>query len=127
MDNNHELANKITNLDYLTQLSKGNKLFVKEMIDIFLLENPAELEALKKNIEERKYDVIKATAHKLKSTFPFVGLDKIIEKDVEELESLAAARADIHEIEKRFLTIKTMCEKACSELNPAYSGTDYSS
>ncbi|MGZ3864903.1 MAG: Hpt domain-containing protein [Bacteroidia bacterium] len=117
---------KITNLEYLTQLSKGNKTFVKEMIDIFLQENPVELKALEKEIADGNYAVIKATAHKLKSTFPFVGLDRIIEKDVEELESLAAVKGDIYEIRKRFLKIEEMCEKACLELKPANSDSNRS-
>ncbi|MGZ3862265.1 MAG: Hpt domain-containing protein [Bacteroidia bacterium] len=119
MDNNNESGSRIINLDYLTQLSKGNKSFVKEMIGIFLSENPEEIKFLEGKIAERDYEVIRATAHKLKSTFPFVGLDKILENDVEELESLAAAKGDAGEIEKRFLKIKQVCEEVCREL-PAY-------
>jgi HPt (histidine-containing phosphotransfer) domain-containing protein len=118
MNNSNNEAKKITNLDYLVDLSKGNKVFVKEMIEIFLSENPEEIKSIEKGISEKNYELIKATAHKLRSTIPFIGLDKLIENEVEEIETLAAAQGDIREIEKRFLKIKEMCEKACWELQP---------
>ncbi|HXB40634.1 MAG TPA: Hpt domain-containing protein [Bacteroidia bacterium] len=118
MNNTINEAEKITNLDYLVDLSKGNKLFVKEMIVIFLSENPEEIKTIEKGIAEKDYDLIKATAHKLRSTIPFIGLDKLIESEVEEMETLATNHANIKEIEKRFSRIKETCEKACIELQP---------
>lgn len=109
---------KITNLEYLEDLSKGNKAFVKEMIVIFLSENPEEIKTIEKGIAEKNYELIKASAHKLRSTIPFIGLDKVIEREVEEMETLATNHDSIKEIEKRFLIIKETCEKACIELQP---------
>lgn len=118
MKNINESAEKIINLSYLIEVSKGNKTFVKEMIDLFLSENPEEIKNLEKGIHAKDYGLIKATAHKLRSTIPFVGLDKIIETEVEEIETLATNKSDMPEIEKRFAKIKEVCEKACCELMP---------
>jgi HPt (histidine-containing phosphotransfer) domain-containing protein len=107
---------KMIDLNYLSSLAKGNKGFVKEMIAIFLNDNPAELRSLETGIAEQDFDKIKSIAHKLKSTIPFIGLDKIIGKEVLEMESLAADHSDLKGIESRFKKVKEVCEKACLEL-----------
>ena len=114
MENNQ----KITDLAYLVEVSKGDKTFVKEMITLFLSENPEEIHSLEKGIVEKNFDVIKSIAHKLRSTIPFIGLDKVIEKEVVQVESLAAQKTSIGEIENLFTKIKAMCQKAWMELKP---------
>jgi HPt (histidine-containing phosphotransfer) domain-containing protein len=116
MEQINEKTEKIIDLGYLVELSKGDKVFVKEMVTLFLSENPLEIESLEKGILERNFELIKTVAHKLRSTIPFVGLDVLIETEVSEIEILASARMDIEEIEKRFLKIKPLCERACLEL-----------
>lgn len=110
---------KVVNIDYLKQLSKGNTRFVEEMIRIFLAENPEEMKVLESAIRHKDYDLVKATAHKLRSTLPYIGLDKVVEHEVNEMEDLAEAQADIHQIATLFARIKQMCERACQELQPA--------
>jgi HPt (histidine-containing phosphotransfer) domain-containing protein len=110
-------AEKVTNLEYLNQISKGNRKFECEMIKIFLAENPPEIKALQKCIHERNFLLIKAAAHKLKSTLPFVGLDKILGNDVTEMEMLAESGSGIERIEKIFFKVKEMCDKAYMELS----------
>jgi CheY-like chemotaxis protein len=111
-----EQNKKVVDLDYLTELSKGDKTFVKEMIALFLSENPEEIKSLETAIADRNNEQIETRAHKLRSTIPFVGLDKIIGEEVSEIEKLAGEKADIKEIESSFATIKNACEKACLEL-----------
>ncbi|MGZ3901030.1 MAG: Hpt domain-containing protein, partial [Bacteroidia bacterium] len=72
-----KINKQITNLSYLLSLSKGDKGFIKNMINVFLEENPKEVNNLEQSINEKDFDKIKAAAHKLKSTIPFVGLDAI--------------------------------------------------
>jgi HPt (histidine-containing phosphotransfer) domain-containing protein len=109
-------SNKVTDLSYLFAISKGNKAFIDEMIGIFLSENPLEIELLETAIQERDYEAIKANAHKMKSTIPFVGLDKLIEKDLEEIEGLALQKSDPEKITFLFLKIKKICLLASEEL-----------
>ena len=115
MKNNQDL-NKVTNLDYLIELSKGNTEFVADMIEIFLIENPEELRWLEQGIDLADFDLIKTAAHKMRSTIPFVGLDKHIEQDVIEIELLATRQTGIREIKILFLKIKALCHKASQEL-----------
>lgn len=109
---------KIVNLDYLIEISKGDSKFVNEMIKIFLTENPDEIKALEKCIEEKNFEAIKIIVSKLRSTIPFLGLDKIIEKEVTEVETLATDKVDIGKIKTLFSKIKKVCEMSCIELQP---------
>jgi len=110
-------SDKVTDLSYLIAISKGNKAFIDEMIDIFLTENPLEIELLESAIEEQDHVGIKAYAHKMKSTIPFVGIDKLIEKDLEEIERLASAKQDLEKITELFAGIKKICLLAAEELS----------
>lgn len=110
------MKGRIINLDYLIELSRGNTAFVAEMIEIFLIENPEELRCLKKGIDLADFDLIKTAAHKMRSTIPFVGLDKHIEVEVIEIEMLAERQTNIIEIQRLFSKIKKLCHKASLEL-----------
>ncbi|MFL5752894.1 MAG: Hpt domain-containing protein [Bacteroidia bacterium] len=121
MEYNLNSHQKVTNLDYLIELSKGNSDFVKEMINIFLSENTEELEHFEKYIRDKDFDSIKSSAHKLRSTIPYLGLDKHIEKEVSEIEKLAEKRTYIQKIESMFYKVKEICERARLELLQKYS------
>ena len=114
---------KVVNLDYLMSLSKGNTKFVKEMLDTFLEENPKEIAGLDQAIQLKNFEAIKQASHLMQSSLPFVGLDKIIEAEIYEIERLAIDGSDLHKIEELFLKVKEFCEKACVELkNTDHSG-----
>ncbi|MES2286199.1 MAG: hypothetical protein V4547_10965 [Bacteroidota bacterium] len=109
-------SNKVTNLDYLTELSKGSIQFINEMIEIFLVESPLELSLLEKGIVEKNFDLVRASAHKMRSTIPFVGIDKIIMTEMVEIERLAAIHSDFPQIEILFAKVKEVYLKAIEEL-----------
>jgi len=119
MENNNYSAGGVVNIDYLTQLSRGNTKFVKEMIRIFLSENPEEMKVLESAIREKDFEVIRSSTHKLRSTLPYLGLDRVVEKEISEIEALAQNRSGIDQIGKFFVRIKETCEQACSELQAA--------
>jgi HPt (histidine-containing phosphotransfer) domain-containing protein len=122
---------KVTNLNYLNDLAKGNDKFVREMIRIFLEENPAEILTLEEGIGEGNFQQIRACAHKLRSTIPFVGLETYIEEEISEMENIAyenrevngkhnfneAQRMALATIERLFEKVKTVCSKAREELS----------
>lgn len=56
----------------------GNDLsFCHKMFEVFLLTVPKDLEALHDAVSEKDFIAIKTLAHKLKTNFQFVGLNKI--------------------------------------------------
>lgn len=118
MENSNGTTGRIVNIDYLRQLSKGNTRFVEEMIRIFLSENPEEIRTLELAVRKHDYDLVKATTHKLRSTLPYIGLDKLVENEISEIEDLATNRRDIDRIQELCLKVKGICDQACQELQP---------
>jgi len=114
-----EIKNEnVVDLTYVKELSRGNKIFIKEIIKLFLLENPQEMSLLEKAMNENDFEKVKATAHKLKSTLPFIGLDKIVGNDVIEMEALAGDRSHMDQIKAHFERVRKACEQAYKELEP---------
>ena len=111
-------SDKVTNLDYLTELAKGDTAFIKEMIGIFLEENPEEVKTLENAITEEQFENIKSISHHMKSTIPFVGIDFLIGKNLSDIEKLASQKTGIENIKALFINVKTVCEKAFNELKP---------
>ena len=109
-------SDKVTNLEYLNELAKGDTDFIKEMITIFLTENPEELKTLELAMQETNFEQIKAISHHMKSTIPFVGIDVLIGKDLLDIEKLASEKTGIDIIKKLFVEVKVVCQKALNEL-----------
>jgi HPt (histidine-containing phosphotransfer) domain-containing protein len=125
MENNEQ----VSNLGYLQELSKGNEQFVKDMVKIFLDENPGEISLLEKGIAENDFELVRSSAHKLRSTAPFVGVDRVIEEEITELEKLATQKSKENQNSKDalggqvaarmknlFARIKEVFTLACLEL-----------
>lgn len=110
------MENKVINLNYITELSKGDTKFIEEMIAIFLSENPEEVKQLEEAIHKGNFDQIRSVSHHMKSTIPFMGLDLIIGNELLEIENLAAKKNNIEKIKNNFLILKKVCEKAVEEL-----------
>jgi len=117
MLNIYENNLKVCNLRYLNELSNGNQEFIKEIIQIFLIEMPKEIQSIEKSIHEKDYEAIRQATHKLKSTIPFVGLDLTIQEEVYKMEDLAEKRTDLDEIRILFQEVKNICGMATAELN----------
>jgi HPt (histidine-containing phosphotransfer) domain-containing protein len=109
-------STRVTNLDYLTELSKGNQQFIQDMINIFLEENPVEIELLSESVKEKQFESIKTYSHKLKSTVPFVGIGRFLDDDIAEMEELALQKENMPRIELLFENVRKVCQKAWEEL-----------
>jgi hypothetical protein len=110
-------ADKVTNLDYLKELAKGDTKFVKDMIKLFLAENPEEIKQLEQAIQKHHFELIRSISHHIKSTIPFVGLDLHINQDLSDIEKWATEKTGIECIGSLFTKVKVVCEKAFHELN----------
>jgi HPt (histidine-containing phosphotransfer) domain-containing protein len=107
---------KVCNLDYLFELAKGDMEFVKEMLDVFLTDTPAELDNLSKCIAEENYPEIRQVAHKLRSTIPYVGLDELIGEEVQAIEEHAEKGSGIDDIKSGFLNVQKALQESFEEL-----------
>src|SRR5687767_12188955 len=107
---------KNCNLDYLYDLAKGDMGFVREMIDVFVSDNSGELDNLESEIKSKNFPEIKHISHKLRSSIPYVGLDKLIGEEVAEIEELAKNEKDIAKIARLYKKVREVSDKAITEL-----------
>ncbi len=81
-------------MSYLKEVSKGNVLFMTEMIQIFLSKTPETLDILGKAIAENDWENVGFYAHKLKATYAYVGMEEMkkilidVEKSAKNQENL---------------------------------------
>lgn len=81
----------LINHDYLKKLSGDNEAFIQDLKTEFLIQTPIENEKLRKAFFEDNLDLIKATAHTLKTNYGYIGTDeKFIEifQSIENLKEL---------------------------------------
>jgi len=104
------------NLDYLYELARGDRAFIREMVSVFLDEIGVELDKLSQHIRSSDFSGIKHLSHKLRSSIPYVGLDSIIGDDLAEMEDLARDQAHLSIIQLRFKKVRSVCEEAEQEL-----------
>ncbi|KXK47803.1 MAG: multi-sensor hybrid histidine kinase [Bacteroidetes bacterium OLB10] len=107
--------NKITNLQYLNDLSNGKPEFVRQMVDLFILEAPEEIAKLEQAINQMQYEDIYSIAHKFKSTAYFVGIDSA-KSDLITIERCASEKSNPELIRSCFIKVKDVCNRAVDEL-----------
>lgn len=102
-------------LELLNSVSQGDKTFLKTMFDIFLKQTPECIEDLNKGLEGKDFSVIKAAAHKMKSSMGLMGM-KTTEINCQKVEE-SSKNEDMVEVTKLIELIKSDCEVAFKKVN----------
>src|SRR5699024_2168396 len=102
-------------LDYLRQLSGGDRDFERQLLSQFIEQAPEELHMLQVAIEQEEYEVIRQTAHSLKSTVGYVGLNDDLGPCLTRIEQQALSR-ESGSAEVDFNYVKSKCIAAVQEV-----------
>jgi len=105
----------LINLHYLHELSKGNTQFEKTMLEQFIAQLPEELSLLKQAVVTEDIAAIRATAHNLKTTVSFIGLQDHLYPVLEPLEKLQENSYHSGMVTNQFNTLKQLCIQAVQE------------
>jgi len=109
-----EQETPLIQLEYLHQLSMGDKAFEQNMLQQFVTQLPEDLSLLKKAIDEGSVTAIRSTAHNIKTTISFIGLETTLYPMLEPLEDLDS-NYDTAFVTEQYNTLKTLCIKALEE------------
>lgn len=112
---NGTLEAQLINLEYLAQLSGGDKTFEKQILEQFLVQMPEEMEQLERAIQNNEFETVKKTAHSLKSTVGYVGLSEDLHPYLDRIEK-DAIKSEAENLNEDFLYIKSQCHLAKSEV-----------
>lgn len=88
---------KNIDLSYLDELALGSNEFKIEMIESFITTTPESIETMKKSIEEGNWKTIGGLAHKMKTSFSFVGMENMVQLS-KKLQDLGLAEEKTNEI-----------------------------
>lgn len=94
------------NLNFMDSLAGDNDTLKKKLLDLVLEETPEELVTLKAAIETKDWDRVRSVAHKMKSSFSYLGLKKILEV-IKTIELEAKQREDLDKIPRQFASIES--------------------
>ncbi|MEP6750175.1 MAG: ATP-binding protein [Bacteroidota bacterium] len=109
---------KNINLQYMQEISNGNKEYEKTVTEQFIESIPTDIAALEKAFDEKDFDTIKYIAHNMKTTVSIMGLREILQADLDTLEYEMTGEAAF---EKTILRIKQICNKALEDACRFYS------
>ena len=117
-----DFNNKITennqhvSLKYLYEFSKGNKMFIKEMIELFLEQSPTDIEKLSVAIKNNDYASIKPIVHRLQTSLGFIGFNENIHKELKQVEEWCINKTNFQDIKKIIDNLINECKIAQTEL-----------
>ncbi|MEC5144609.1 ATP-binding protein [Chitinophaga sp. 212800010-3] len=105
----------LLNMNYLHGLSNGNSSFEKTMLEQFIAQLPEELSVLKQAVVAEDIAAIRASAHNLKTTVSFIGLENNLYPILEPLEKLQENNYHPNQVANQFNTLKQLCIQAVQE------------
>jgi signal transduction histidine kinase/DNA-binding response OmpR family regulator len=108
---------EMLNLQYLQELSKGNKEFEKSMLELFLHQVPNELEALQDAFNNSNYTKVTQIAHNLKTSVSFMGLSEKLDSSLDYIENNAGVEKENTFVQERIMMVKRICLKVPREIN----------
>lgn len=109
------ISSKHIDLTYLKQLSNGSNEFINEMISVFMEQTPIEISNLEKYLKAKDWKSLRAIAHKMKPSFPFMGI-KELESVIKLIEENAANEKNIEQLPDLISKVKNVCTEAIKEL-----------
>jgi HPt (histidine-containing phosphotransfer) domain-containing protein len=105
----------VTDLTYLNELANGDKAFINEMITVFLEQTPEAIVKLGNYCTEKNWKMLRATAHKMKPSFSFVGL-KDLAAVINSIEEYADSETHLDLLPEMISNVKRTCTQALEEL-----------
>lgn len=110
------VSERVTNLDYLRQHTKGNPEMMKQMIKIYLDETPKLIDTMKQSIDNMDWDSLKRAAHSIIPTFAIMGINQEYEEMAKKIKEHAAKREEAPLINTLLIKIDEICAQALTEL-----------
>lgn len=107
---------KMFNLSYIEEVSGGNASFVINMIDQFIKKTPQSISDLKRLIvEESEFKKIQKSAHTLKPTFHYLGIESLYEP-IKLIERIAENEGNREELLRQMEIVEKISERALKQI-----------
>ena len=102
-------------LSYLRTIAGDSAEFMIEMIDLFLDQTPGYFDQLQLAVDEGNWKAVADTAHKIKPTLAFVGVNTA-KQEIESIEKKARSLENVDEIPSQLRTLRAACSNLYENL-----------
>lgn len=107
---------KITDLAFLNKQTRDNADLIREMSDMFITQNPQEIQELETAIARGDHAAIYKKAHSLRNSTSLFGLAPHIGEALLSMEKSALNFENTETIKTGFLKVREYCDRAVTEL-----------
>lgn len=104
-------------LSFLLAQTRNDTGFVVEMINIFKVQNPKDITALKNAMDKTDYKAIYRTAHAVRNGIIFFGLNRVIGDNLVKIEQLAQDNEPISDMVPHLEKVIEVCNVAILKLD----------
>lgn len=112
---------KVCNLTYLKNFAGGDQAFIRQMIELFFIQVPDELNNIREYAALHNFTDVKNTAHKLKSSVSLLGAESMA-VSLKQIEDIAAGGADSGSIMELYSELSELNGEAVKELKAYLAG-----
>lgn len=102
-------------LDYLETMTDGDADMLQTMLEMLITEIPEEVEKMQNSLAVNDWHELFQISHKMKTTFSFVGNEKVIEAN-KNLEHFTRHETNLEEVPELVAQIAELSEKIVEEL-----------
>ncbi len=111
----HSIRSNVIDMNYLNEMMNGNKQLVKEIIDLFLQQVPAELSTINIAVAELNYLQIKTIAHTMRSSLAVLGIS-VLTPALQEMERLSGEQTGATRIKELNTTLQLIGAQALEDV-----------
>ena len=112
---------KCTNLNYLNERTKSNKVLMMEMISLYLEQTPTLISAMKQSLLDKDWKLLQATVHKMIPSFSIMGISADYENLARKIQEYASTQLQTDDISEMVKELEGICMQACSELEEDFN------
>lgn len=105
----------VTNLDFLTQFTKGDKAKMKKYIEMYLDTAKQKMDVMKNSISTKEFETLKVAAHTMKSQARYMGITSA-EADIVSLEHACDEIKNVDQIPDLVTKVNAILAQSISEL-----------
>jgi HPt (histidine-containing phosphotransfer) domain-containing protein len=111
---------KLYNLDYLNEISAGDKDFIADMLHDFVEMSPKTISEIEKLANLGDWETLYKTVHKFIPSFEFVGADSI-KNDLRNLEHYSKFKENTEQIPQLVFNIKAFCNQVVADIKTDFN------
>lgn len=110
----------LVDLSFVRELADGDTAYLKDVLGTFLENTPASLQLVRQSIQEKNWEQVFHTAHKMKSSLRIINI-KVLDNLIEKIELAARNQQDLDQLPAWIEQCSQIYEQAQSILSSEYN------